>query len=480
MRVTKPCFSPKFKPAPEIRHDSRVLTGFGGVTLFSGYLVAAGLVDGLRFRLKKIRKVGDYAVFSLVYLLLLFISVGGRRPGHLKYFEADGLLARAAWLRRIPGKSTVSRFFTACGKEIVAFVGEANVDFVIGCLRRLGGETLKAITLDVDGTVVSTRGHQGFAAKGYNPIKKGARSYRPLTVHVSETGQFIEINHRPGDAADNESADVLLRKAIRRLKREFPGVTIRVRMDSGFFEDKLLGVLEAESVKYVVVAKMYESLALVVRDRKRWEKIRDGVEAFEFCFQMKAWSEARDFVAYRFRLNKEEIAEREGEQLDLFRPNDPEYRYMLFCHNFENGEMPMKEMHTFYAGRCNQEKDIGQLKSGFAFDQLPSSNHSGIAMWQKLSMLAYNAVTGFALEVVDGATSRKNAMAEKATRLFKCATWATVRFLHLCVPGQLANDSGRTVLHLPESRARKADWDGFRNRIDKIGQVQQECRRPAA
>jgi len=480
MRVTKPSFSTKFKPAPEIQHDSRVLTGFGGVTVLSGYLIATGLVVGLRSRLKNIRRVGDYAVFSLVYLLLLFISVGGRRPGHLKYFGADGLLGRMAWLRRIPAKSTIARFFMACGKELVGYIGEANVDFVVGCLRRLGGETLSAITLDVDGTVISTRGHQGFAAKGYNPIKKGARSYRPLTVHVSETGQFIEINHRPGDAADNEGADVLLGKTIRRLKREFPSTTLRARMDSAFFEDALLRMLEAEKVKYTVVAKLYESLALVVKECTSWTSIRDGVDAFEFCFQMKKWSDARDFVAYRFRLSNKDIAEREGEQLDLFRPNDPQYRYMLFCHNFPQGEMPIEELHTFYAGRCNQEKNIGLLKSGFAFDQLPSKNHSGIAVWQKLSMLAYNALTGFAMEVVDGATQRKNSVVEKATRLFKCATWSTVRFLHLCVPGQLVNDSGRIVLHLPESRARKSDWNDFQIRIEEIEEAELCRHRPAA
>ncbi len=480
MRVTRPSFSPKFKPAPETRHDSRVLTGFGGVTVLSGYLIAVGLVAGLRSRLKKVRKLGDYAAFPLVYLLLLFVAVGGRRPGHLKYFGADGLLARMAWLRHIPSSSTISRFFMSCRKTIVASVGEVNVDYVIGCLRRLGGEALTAITLDVDGTVISTRGHQGFAAKGYNPIKKGARSYFPLTVHVSETGQFIVINHRPGNCADNEGADLLLGRAIRRLKREFPGVMIRVRMDSAFFNDKLLSVLEADSVKYVVVAKMYASLALVVKNRKRWTKVRDGVEAFEFCHKMDRWGDARDFVAYRFKLTKTEIAEREGEQLDLFRPNDPEYRYMLFCHNFNRDELPMAELHTFYAGRCNQEKNIGQLKSGFAFDQLPSKNHSGNALWQKLSMLAYNAVTGFAMEVVDGASRRQNPVAEKATRLFKCATWATVRFLHLCVPGQLVNDSGRTVLHLPESRARKADWDHFRERIAAIESGERRRQRPAA
>ena len=84
------------------------------------------------------------------------------------------------------------------------------------------------------------------------------------------------------------------------------------------------------------------------------------------------------------------------------------------------------------------------------------------------------------MEVVEGTAPRKNSVAEKATRLFKCATWATVRFLHLCVPGQLVNDSGRTVLHLPESQARKSDWDRFRERIGEIEVTEKHRRRPAA
>jgi hypothetical protein len=55
-----------------------------------------------------------------------------------------------------------------------------------------------------------------------------------------------------------------------------------------------------------------------------------------------------------------------------------------------------------------------------------------------------------------------------------------VRFLHLCVPGQLVNDSGRTVLHLPESRARKVDWDSFQARIGEIEATERRSHRPAA
>ena len=477
MRVTKPFFSRQFNPAPSIRHDSLNLTGFSGIVLFSAYLDSVGLIRRLREKSLGLPRVGDYPVFSLLLLMLLFIASGGERPAHLAYFASDALLARMAWLKRIPSSPTISRFFALCRKAIVKSIVELNLEFVIGCVHRLG--VSGTLTLDLDGTVVSTRGHQERTRKGYNPIRRGARSYRPLTIHLAELGQFLSVLNRPGDVPDNDAAVNLMRQVIRRLKSEFPGVRIRVRQDSAFFDNKLLRMYEAEDVRYVVVAKMYEDLALIVKNRKLWSKVREGVDAFEFCWKMKSWCDARDFVAYRFRLSDKEIAKRKGEQLDLFRPNDPLYRYMLFCHNFPHGEMPLEEMHTFYAGRGGQEKDIGELKSGFFFDVLPSRKYSANSLWQQLSVLAYNTMVGFATEVVFGA--KRRAATAKVTRLFKTKAAQSLRFMHICVPGQLINESGRSTLRLPESRARISDWNRFSSRIQEIEtRWKQKSRRQAA
>jgi hypothetical protein len=476
MRLRKPAFAPSFKPEPEVRHDSRVLTGFGGLILFSAYLRAIGLVDVLRARTREVSIAGVFPLFSVLLLFVLFIAVGGRRQAHLAYFLHDGLLARLAWLKRLPSAATLSRFFSACKAPLIALVAEVSAHMVIGCARRLG--VTGTITLDLDGTVVSTRGHQERARRGYNPIRKGARSYRPLTVHLAELGQFLAVINRPGNEPDNASAAGLMRRVIRRLKAELPGVRIRVRQDSAFFDNKLLRLYEAEGVSYVAVARMYEDLALVVKERRRWTRVRNGVDAFEFCWKLKSWDDARDFAAYRIRLSEREIAERRGEQLDLFRPSDPEYRYMVLCHNFPAREMPMTELHGFYGGRGGQEKSLGELKSGFAFDVLPSQRYGGNGLWQQLSVLAYNATVGFAMEVVGDATRRGTASVSKATRLFESVTATTLRFLHLCVPGHLVNDSGRAVLHLPESRCRRLDHERYAARIETIADQRAADRPP--
>src|SRR5699024_3433662 len=45
---------------------------------------------------------------------------------------------------------------------------------------------LESITLDADSTVKTVCGNQEGAAKGYSPSKRGAKSYHPLLVFVSE------------------------------------------------------------------------------------------------------------------------------------------------------------------------------------------------------------------------------------------------------------------------------------------------------
>ena len=60
------------------------------------------------------------------------------------------------------------------------------------------------MTLDLDGSVCSTRGHAEGTAVGYNVKKKGARRYYPLFCKVAQSGQFLDVLHRPGNVHDSK------------------------------------------------------------------------------------------------------------------------------------------------------------------------------------------------------------------------------------------------------------------------------------
>lgn len=102
-----------------------------------------------------------------------------------------------------------------------------NSELVIEKLTELG---LNEITVDLDGTVISTKGHPSWTFKGLNPIKRGAKSYFPLTAHMGETGHFLSILNRPGNVHDSNRVLVV----IQAIQWQLAYFSIQFRADSAF------------------------------------------------------------------------------------------------------------------------------------------------------------------------------------------------------------------------------------------------------
>ena len=130
------------------------------------------------------------------------------------------------------------------------------------------------ITIDLDGTVVSTKGHPTWALKGYNPIKRGAASYFPLTAHVAETGHFLTVWNRPGNVHDSNRALEL----IKAIQRRLPEFTIRFRADSAFCVPGVVNYLLNREVSFAIKAPFWKLLALkeAAEQRQRWYGIDES------------------------------------------------------------------------------------------------------------------------------------------------------------------------------------------------------------
>ena len=66
-------------------------------------------------------------------------------------------------------------------------------------MDRVQREGLRRITVDFDGSVLSTRKHAEGSAVGFDKHKKGARSYYPLHCAIAQTGQVFDVLHRSGN-----------------------------------------------------------------------------------------------------------------------------------------------------------------------------------------------------------------------------------------------------------------------------------------
>lgn len=108
--------------------------------------------------------------------------------------------------------------------------------------RWLEESSVESITLDADSTGKSVCGNQQGAAKGFNTTKKGAKSYHPLLVFVSEMRQFYHTLFRIGSAYTANGIVDFLKEVEVSLPENIPKVFFRA--DSGFFSGKLFDLLE--------------------------------------------------------------------------------------------------------------------------------------------------------------------------------------------------------------------------------------------
>ncbi|UCE08681.1 MAG: transposase, partial [bacterium] len=89
-------------------------------------------------------------------------------------------------------------------------------------------------------------------------MKKGAKSYFPLTAHVSETGHFLSILSRPSNVHDSSRALVV----IQTIRRQLSGFCIRFRADSAICDPKLITYLLSRHIGFAIKALFWKLLNL--------------------------------------------------------------------------------------------------------------------------------------------------------------------------------------------------------------------------
>ena len=180
----------------ELRFETQNLTSYSGLVLFQNFFSLIGIKERpwRCFRHVKVNPI--YSHHVMVMLLVVHLIIGHRRLRDLDYYRDDELVKRVLGLKRLPHVSTLSRSLSGADERSVGNVRTESTTMVI---ERLVAEGLASVTLDFDGSVLSTGRHAEGTAVGFNKKKKGARSYYPLFCTVAQTDQVLDVHHRPGN-----------------------------------------------------------------------------------------------------------------------------------------------------------------------------------------------------------------------------------------------------------------------------------------
>ena len=178
------------------------------------------------------------------------------------------------------------------------------------------------MTLDVDGSVLSTGMCVEGARRGFNPHRRKVPSYCPITAYEASTGQLIRVCNRAGNVHNGKASVAFLGEIFEQLGETLARRPIlEMRMDGAFFQTDVTDVLETEGVEYAIKVPVWRWLGLRERiaRRRTWERADDTVECFDQGLWVPARSRVMRVVVYRKRVRH---LTAKSYQLDLFDPDE--------------------------------------------------------------------------------------------------------------------------------------------------------------
>ncbi len=436
MRLSKAGFPARVNSDLRLRFEAKGLTSFAGLELIRRYFKSIGLASRIRRHLGNAGLDGDYGVVSMVLLVLGLLICGGRRMQHLLYLKGDPLVLRLAGLTRLPTPRTLGRWLRRFSAEHVNRLLRINDDLVADAIRHAG---LRRLTLDVDGTVVSTGMKAQWAFRGFNPHRRKVPSYYPVTAYEAQTGQIFRVRNRPGNVHDGKASLGFLRDVFAQVSRTLGrNYLLEFRMDGAFFRDDVLRLLERHRAEYAIKIPFYTWIGLkdIIQRRKRWKRIDSQVSCFAATIHVGPWNRSMRVVVYRKRVFHRS---RKNFQLDLFDPTDGYFEYSAIA---TNKALNGKNLWAFLNGRGTHEKAYAELKGGFAFDSVPSHHYGANCAWQALSVMAHNLIKSF--QVATTATRRPTT--RKRRSHYELESVQTLRYKWINRAGILLHPDGYATL----------------------------------
>ena len=441
----------KILPIGFVRQD---MTTYSGLSLIDHYFRLYQIHSRIKQTFKTYGFKGDYSIGDILFVILIMLLLGVERLQHIDFIRSDPLFKRVVRLTRIPHRTKLSTALKQFTSDSLKALAELNSSFVIEKLSALG---LHEITVDLDGTVISTKGNPSWAFKGYNPIKRGAKSYFPLTSHIAETGHFLSIVNRPGNSHDSSRALAV----IRTIRRHLADFVIRFRADSAFCSPDVINYLLKNQIGFAIKAPFWKLLTLktAAENRKRWFKISEQWGYFWIQNPIDSF----DHNHYVLILRKKLRDPKKPYQLKLFSPNNGCYEYSAVV--TDTKQWNPEELLQFVSGRSAQENSISELKSSFAFDHIPTNQYQANSAYMQISQMAYNLAISMQHDM---GLAGKRAKNKKKTRIFKTMKWKTVRFLLINRAGRINWVNGVKVLQMTTNKKTEELYEKISESLSQI------------
>jgi hypothetical protein len=435
-------FTGLFEKSLSARFDQPDMSSDGGALLLSACDKRLGLIEAIAGSLRDERSAERviHGMRELVEQRVYGMACGyedcndsarlAGEPVHRLLLRRDP--RDGEWLASQP---TLSRFENAIDGRSLVRMGQALAERVVERHRRRLKGRVRRITIDLDPTDDPTHGGQQLTL--FN-AHYGHWCYLPVAGFLQfdeEPEQYLfAYVLRDGGAPATQGAVPLLRRIIGRLRKAFPGVIVRVRLDGGFATPEVFEFLDEERVEYAVaMAKnaVLEAFAepLMRQARRLSRACGETARLYGEChYAARHWDDVRRVIF------KAEVVRHPGCEAK----DNPRFVVTNIP------RVPQSVYEKIYCQRAVIELRIKELHYGLRIDRTSCTRFFANQFRMLLCAAAYVLLQELRLKAkrTGFATAQVSTLRE---RLLRLAVW-------------VERSTRRLVLHLPNSAPWRSDW----------------------
>jgi hypothetical protein len=412
------------------------LTHFGGVYLFHQFLQRLRFRSYLAWYLSVPQRNTRYSLTEVLLALLYPIILGLETIEVSALLKTNGVFQYLTGLPHLPDPTTLRRFLVRSAPVLLPQIRDAHNELRKHFLAR--PEVPSSFWLDCDSTAQTLYGKQEGVVKGYNPSRRGKKSYHPLLVTEAHRGDCLGGLLRPGNAHTADGIQDLLDTLLSLLPHH---QRLRLRADAGFYDGDFVTFLREKHVDFALVARLTKPIKSMVGGL-RYHKVTPMFAVSEFSYRPHRWIKHERFVVLRRKLPEEEPAS----QITLFTLDRHAYSVIV-----TNLDLEPYNVFQFYQDRSAMERIVRVLKDDYPFATAPTHSFEANALYAELSILAYNLVTWF----------KRLCLPED----WRSYTLATIRHRLLLMPSEFVRTDNIPTLRFPRNSLYQ---DVFRHAQNKI------------
>ena len=352
---------------------SRAITSFGGTSLLRETARAVGLDEAVEQSLHLKARARGLSESQFVVGMAESIALGARCLDDLAVTRAD---AAQNLLRgyEIPAPQTAGAWLR---RFTLGHIGQLNKALEIVQRNAIVASGAAEVTLDFDSTYVFSRSTR---RQGVDRTYKRRYALHPMLCFEASSGVAIHARLRRGKSGPSSGIGTFVRETLRRVP---PGVSVRSRLDSGFYSGALFEQLEKANVTYLcgvpLIPKLLEICTRIGQECWRPCLDKEEGEVAEFGYRMlERRAPFRRYVVKR-------IALEEGQQLSF---DGGTYRYWIFVTNdHERSAVALESEHRH---KADVEAGMRELKSNFGLHAFRKHGFMVNWAWLLLVCLGHN------------------------------------------------------------------------------------------